>query len=103
MRAFRDTLDSEVSPESYDNPYIGQMFDLIKEDKITPDERAKMKEENNQEEGQKTALEKGREEGRKEALEEAARNFLAIGSLSAEQIASATGLTLERVKALSAQ
>jgi len=104
MRAFRDTLDSEVSPESYDNPYIGKMFDRIKEDQITPDERARMKEENNQEEGEKTAIEKGREEGRKEGreegLEETARNLLAMGSLSAEQIASATGLTLERVKAL---
>jgi hypothetical protein len=98
MRAFHDTLNSEVSPEDYDNPYIGQMFDLIEEDKITPDERAGMKEENNQEEGEKTAMEKGRKEGR----EETACNLLAMGGLSAEQIASATGLTLERVKALSA-
>jgi predicted transposase/invertase (TIGR01784 family) len=99
MEAFYDTLDSEVSPDRYENPYIGEMFELIEEDKITPDERARMKEENNLEEGQRDAREEGREEGR----EEIARNLLVMGSLSAEQIASATGLTLERVKALSDQ
>ncbi|MEN8220710.1 MAG: hypothetical protein ABFS56_31035 [Pseudomonadota bacterium] len=95
MEAFHDTLDSKVSPDSYENPYIGEMFELIEEDKITPDERARMKEENNMEEGEKTAMEKGRKE--------TARNLLAMGILSAEQIASATGLTLEKIKALSAQ
>jgi len=104
MQAFSDTLDSEVYPEDYENPYIGEMFEVIKKDNITPEEHAQMKEENNQEEAEKTALEKGREEGReegREALEEAARNLLAIGSLSVEQIASATGLSLERVKSFS--
>ncbi len=111
MQAFSDTLDSEVDSEDYENPYISEMFEIIKEDNITADERAQMKEENNLEEGEKIALEKGREKGRKEgreegrqeALEEAARNFLAIGSLSVEQIANATGLSLERVKVLSEQ
>jgi predicted transposase/invertase (TIGR01784 family) len=99
MEAFYDTLDSEVSPENYKNPHIGEMFEIIKEDNITPDERAQMKEEYNLEEGEKTALEKGREEG----LEEAARRLLLAGSMSAEQIADIIGLNLERVKALSAE
>jgi len=115
MEAFSDTLDSEVYPENYENPYISKMFEVIKEDNITADERAQMKEEDNQEEaqieareegeskGRKEGLEEGERKGRQEALEEAARNFLAIGSLSVEQIANATGLTLERVKTLSEQ
>ncbi|MEN8218608.1 MAG: PD-(D/E)XK nuclease family transposase [Pseudomonadota bacterium] len=108
MEAFHDTLDSQVSPDSYENPYIGEMFELIKEDKITPDERAQMKKENNQEEAQKDARQEGFKEGEKKGLKEGerkiaetTRNLLAMGSLSVEQIARATGLPLERVKALS--
>jgi len=101
MQAFSDTLDSEVFPEDYENPYISEMFKVIKEDNITPDERAQMKEENNLAEGENTALEKGREEGREEGLEEAARRLLLAGSMSAEQIANIIGLSPERVKALS--
>ncbi|MEN8220361.1 MAG: hypothetical protein ABFS56_29245 [Pseudomonadota bacterium] len=61
MEAFYDTLDSEVSPDDYKNPYIGEMFEQIKESEITPDERAKMKEENNQEEALLEAMEKARQ------------------------------------------
>ncbi|KHD05219.1 hypothetical protein PN36_30895 [Candidatus Thiomargarita nelsonii] len=107
MQAFSATLDSEVNPEDYENPYIGEMFEVIKDDNITVDEFFQMKEEDNQEEAEKAALERGRKkgqkEGREEAFEEAARNFLAIGSLSVEQIASATGLSLKKVKSLSEQ
>jgi hypothetical protein len=111
MQAFQDTLDSKVSPDSYENPYIGEMFELIEEDKITPDERARMKEENNLEEGQRDARQEGREEGIKEGLEagreecleagleEAARKLLVAGNMSAEQIANVIGLPLKRVKA----
>jgi len=126
MRAFHDTLDSKARPESYENPHISEMFERIKEDNITPEERAKMKDEENREEGEKEARQEGFEEGERKGLkegerkglekgekkglekgekkkaEETARNLLALGSLSAEEIASVTGLTLERVKALSA-
>jgi predicted transposase/invertase (TIGR01784 family) len=96
--AIDESLRGEVSPESYENPYIKRMFEKIKEDNITPEERAKMKEEYNQEEAQMTAL----QEGEKKGLEKAARNLLALGTLSVEQIANVTGLSLERVKELSA-
>jgi len=97
MQAFGDTMDREASPDSYKNPLIEKMFDRIKEDHLTPDERAKMKEEDNQQEAQMDALNEGMEKG----LEEAARKLLVAGSMSAEQIANVTGLPLEKVKALS--
>ncbi len=128
MEAFYDTLDGQVSLNFYENPYIGKLFERIEEDKITPEERAKMKEENNQEEaqiearqegfeegekkglekgklegleeGEKKGLEKGKKEGERKGLEEAARKLLAAGSLSAEQIAKVIGLPLEKVEAL---
>jgi hypothetical protein len=96
MEAFDDTLDSEVSPEKYSNSNIGEMFQRIKESKITPDERAEMKEEHNREEAVENRLKEIREDARKSA-----RRFLELGVLSVEQIASGTGLTVEEVKALS--
>lgn len=111
MQAFSGTLNREVDPKDYANPCISKMLEVIKEDNITADEHAQMKEEDNQEEAQIEAREegfeegerKGRKDGERKKAEETARNLLAIGSLSVEQIASATGLSLERVKALSEQ
>jgi len=40
---------------------------------------------------------KGREEGRKEKAMEAARNLLAMNTLTSEQIAQAVGLSLDQV------
>jgi predicted transposase/invertase (TIGR01784 family) len=87
------------------------LFELIEKDQITPEEYARMKDEYNQEELEKEAFEEGEEKGRKEGreaglkegserLKETARNLKALGTLTEEQIASATGLTLEQVKML---
>ena len=45
-------------------------------------------------------LEEGRKEGRKEGLESTARNLLAMGGLTHEQVAKATGLSLEEIQKL---
>jgi predicted transposase YdaD len=85
---------------------------VIEQDKITPEERARMKEEDNQveaktqafKEGEEKGWKKGKDEGRKEGkddgIKETARKFKANGKLTEEEIASITGLTLEVVKAL---
>ena len=49
------------------------------------------------------ALEEGRDEGRRETRLETARNLLAMGLLSHEQIAQATGLPLADVEQLAGQ
>jgi predicted transposase/invertase (TIGR01784 family) len=63
-----------------------------------------MKDEYNQEDAEKQSFKKGEEKGLKEGeekgIKETARKFKALGTLTMEQIASATGLTLEVVKAL---
>jgi predicted transposase/invertase (TIGR01784 family) len=97
IQAIDDTLNGEVSPSSYDNPNIKKMFEKIRADKLTPEERAQMKEEYNQEEMQMTAREEGRAEGR----EKTACNLLALGTLSLEQIASVAELSVEKVRELS--
>jgi len=96
MQAINDSLDEKVDEEKYTNPSIQALFCVIEKDKITPEERASMKDEYNQEEAKKKAEEKGRNEEKEKTV----RNLKAIGVLTEEQIASVTGLSLERVKAL---
>jgi predicted transposase/invertase (TIGR01784 family) len=103
MQAIHDSLDKEVDEDEYTNPAIQELFEVIEQDKITPEERASMKEEDNQVEAKTQAFKEGEEKGRKEGeekLKETARNLKALGALTEEQIASVTGLTLEVVKAL---
>jgi hypothetical protein len=52
------------------------------------------------EEGLKAGKEAGLKEGEQKAKEDSVRNLWSIGILTEEQIAQATGLTLEKVKAL---
>ncbi|EDN69675.1 conserved hypothetical protein [Beggiatoa sp. PS] len=73
---------------------------MIEKDKITPEERRRMKEEYNEEKAKKDARDEGWKEGEAATQEKTARNLRAIGTLTDEQIANATGLSLEMVKAL---
>jgi predicted transposase/invertase (TIGR01784 family) len=119
MQAIDDSLDEEVNEKDYTNPHIGRLFELIETDQITPEERARMKDEYSQAELEKKGFEEGKEigfddgygEGKEDGIEEGieqgiekgkietARNFKALG-ISEEQIASATGLSLDEVRAL---
>jgi len=92
MRAINDSLDEEVNEEDYTNPHILSLFERIEKDQISPEEYARMKDEYNRDESEKQAEEKGRIE--------IARNLKALGILTDEQIVSATGLSLEQVRAL---
>jgi len=104
MLAIDDSLDKKVNEDEYTNPSIQALFEVIEKDKITPEERARMKEEHNHEEAAmqffKDGKEKGWKDGKDEGIKETARNFKAYGKLTEEEIASITGLTLEIVKAL---
>ncbi|OQY53761.1 MAG: hypothetical protein DRR08_03560 [Candidatus Parabeggiatoa sp. nov. 2] len=108
MQAIYDSLDEKVDEAKYTNPSIQTLFEVIEKDKITPEERARMKEEHNQEEaetrgfkeGEEKGWKEGKDEGVREEKEKTARNLKALGALTEEQIASITGLTLEIVKAL---
>ena len=111
MRAIDDSLDEKVNDAEYKNPKIHRLFDLIEKDQVTPKERARMKDEYNRVESEKDAEKKGWQAGVKVGVEnekregekkliETAKNFKSLGSLTDEQIASATGLSLDKVKAL---
>jgi len=110
--AIDDNLDEEVDETAYQRPQIQQVFDLIARDLISPQERARMKDEYSLEqlqqdkkaegfqEGKEEGIKEGEEKGFQEGMEQAARNFKTLGTLTDEKIATATGLTVERVKAL---
>jgi predicted RNA binding protein with dsRBD fold (UPF0201 family) len=99
MEAIEDTLDEQVDESHYTRPEIQRIFKLIEKDKVTPQERAKMFDEYGMEAVKQEKIQKIKEEARKEAIEETARNLLSVGTFTEEQIAQATGLTLEKVKA----
>jgi predicted transposase/invertase (TIGR01784 family) len=104
MLAIDDSLDEKVDEAKYTNPSIQTLFCVIEKDKITPEERARMKEEYNREEAKTQAFKKGEQKGIKigeqKGIKETARNLKALGTLTEEQIANVTGLTLEIVKTL---
>ncbi len=103
MEAIHDSLDGKVDEDAYTNPAILELFQVIEKDKITPEERARMKEEHNREEAEMRKFKEGEEQGRKEGeenMKEAASNLKVLGTLTNEQITNATGLSLEIVKAL---
>ena len=88
LLAINDSLDEEVDETRYTRPEIQRVFEYIEKDRITPEERAELFDEH------------GRDGMIQEKHEEIAQNFLKLGTVTVEQIAQATGLTLERVKEL---
>ena len=96
IKAIHETLTGSVKKTDYKNQEIKRLFEIIATDKTTPEERACMKDEYNQEEASREAEEKGFQEG----VEQTARNLKAHGKLTEEEIANMTGLTKETVKAL---
>jgi len=112
MRAIQDSLDEEVDESQYKKAEIQRIFEIIEKDLISPEERAKMFDEYNQQEaigdayeegtlkGRKEGRKEGLEEGRKEGLREVASSLLADG-LPPERVAGLTGLSVSEVQSMS--
>lgn len=88
MRAMEDTLDELVDESAYSRPEILELFRRIEKDGVTPKENAAMKDEYSQ----RQILD--------ERLEKTAMNLINMGVLTEEQIAQATGLSVEAVRQL---
>ncbi|TGO02217.1 hypothetical protein PN36_28535 [Candidatus Thiomargarita nelsonii] len=101
LNFIKDSLDGEMDEVDYPETLWRKIMAAIQKQTINPALLSEIKDDAAWEEAKIRFVEEGERKGRQKALEEAARNFLAIGSLSVEQIAGATGLSLERVKALS--
>jgi len=66
LRAINDTLDKQVEESDYHNEIIQEVFSLIKKDKISPKEYARMKDEYSEEEYMQEQTQTAREEEKKE-------------------------------------
>ena len=95
LRAIEDSLDEQVDETHYTRPEIRQIFDLIKKDLVTPQERARMFEESHEEELKQSAFAEG--ETRKALA--VAQALLAKG-WSPDDIAEITGLAVAQIQEL---
>ena len=95
LRAIQDTLDEEVDEGQYHRAEIQKLFDAIRREQISPDERARMIDESHQEELQTTKFEDGKLAGRRETAQALLRKGIPV-----EIIAETTGLSLEEITAL---
>jgi len=100
MRAIHDSLDEQVDETTYQNALITELFQLIEKDNVTPEERARMKDEYNIEEDKKKSRQEGIQEGIQEGVEKMLRSIKERSNLTDEQIAAMTDLPLETVKNL---
>jgi len=130
LMAIDDSLDNNIDETKYHNINIQEIFNIIKEDNISPQELAKMKEEYSLEEykqkeieekkeewlleGLEKGLEKGIEVGMQEGLEKGKEEGMQEGEkkkqieiaknlldvLDIETIALKTGLTKEEIEEL---
>ncbi|MDM8565680.1 Rpn family recombination-promoting nuclease/putative transposase [Candidatus Halobeggiatoa sp. HSG11] len=111
LKAINDSLDKQVEESDYQNDVIQEVFSLIKKDKISPQEYARMKDEYSDEEymqeqtqkaikqGRKEGMEKGREEGREEGVSMIVKN-MKKAKVSIETIMEMTGLSKEQIENL---
>lgn len=99
LRAINDTLDEQVDETTYADPLIRHVFDEIEQDLISPTERAKMFEENNQEELRRLQFDLGIQQGVERGKRETARSMLADG-IDVVRVARLTGLPEAEIAAL---
>jgi hypothetical protein len=95
-------VESIVHPDHPDlnmkRPFMQRAIDLIADDGLTPQERARIMDEVEYENRRKNVRQEGRQEGEQEKAKAIARNLLAEG-LDPALIAKTTGLTIEEVTA----
>jgi predicted transposase/invertase (TIGR01784 family) len=70
LKAINDSLDKQVEESDYQNEVIQEVFSLIKKDKISPQEYARIKDEYSDEEYMQEQTQKAKKEGREEGREE---------------------------------
>ncbi len=92
MRAIEDSLDREVEETDYRQAEVRKIFELIEADKISPEERARMFDEYNEEEKKKDDIEQKFKKGIEQGKLETAKAMLAKG-MDTPLISELTGLS----------
>jgi hypothetical protein len=79
LRAIQDSLDEQVEESNYHHPTVLKVFDLIQRDGLTPQDRARMKDEYGMEEVKQEEYKKGITEGKELGLAAGKELGLAAG------------------------
>jgi predicted transposase/invertase (TIGR01784 family) len=69
MRAIQDSLDEQVEENDYTVAEVRKIFDYIEKDKVSPEERAQMFDEYNEEQLKQDKFEEGLKKGIKEGAD----------------------------------
>ncbi len=99
MLAIDDTLDEEVDESAYTRPEIREIFHRIERDRISPKERAAMKDEYSIQMLGEDEFQKGFKKGAEKGARQIVLNMVS-NRLTHEEIAEMTGLPPERVRDL---
>jgi predicted transposase/invertase (TIGR01784 family) len=99
LRAINDTLDEEVDETQYRQSAIQKLFEAIRRDMISPEERAWMIDEFHLEELQQKKFIEGQETGRRNRQQEIAAAMLQEG-LAVELVMKLTGLSQKELPLL---
>ena len=112
LQAIKDSLEEQVEETKYHNPMVLKILDLIQREGLTPQDRARMKDEYGMEEVKQEEYKRGVTQGKAQGIAEGiaqgerqmrlslARKLLQGGQLEIAAIAENTGLTLAEVKSL---
>ncbi|UOG92056.1 MAG: hypothetical protein L3K52_17995 [Candidatus Thiothrix sulfatifontis] len=100
LLAIDDSLDGQVDETHYHKACVQKILEMIRQDSLTPQERARMKDEYSEEELRQEEAEKaaqrGRAQGIQEVKEAVAQRLLAKG-MEVALVAEVTGLSLEQL------
>jgi predicted transposase/invertase (TIGR01784 family) len=116
LRAIKDSLDEQVEESEYQHPSVLKIFELIQREGLTPQDRARMKDEFAWEavkqdeyqkgvaqglaQGEAQGIAKGLAEGEKKMQVSLAKKLLQLGQLDLPTIAKTTGLTTAELEKL---
>ncbi len=98
MQAINDSLDGEVDTATYHNEKVQKVLEIIRKDTVTPEERARMKDEYSEEALLKEEREKGLRQGEQQKALDIAAQLLDL--LDDATIAQKTGLSIAAVVSL---
>jgi len=82
MRAIQDSLDEQVNEDDYKVAEIRKIFDYIEKDKVSPEERAEMFNEFNEEQLKQDKFEEGQKKGREDIAQKMVREGMDISLIS---------------------
>ncbi len=102
LEAIEDSLDEQVDESHYHRTIIQKVFEKIDASRVSPEDKARMIEEFNQDALLKEKLMESEEKIKNEKANEIARNMLNDGEDKAK-IAKFTGLTIDQINELSVE